>query len=56
MKEYVQATVLVVVAILALGLILIFAPVILAFLSVLWPLLVIPIIIVIVAEALKRRR
>lgn len=55
MKEYGQAALIVIGGLVALGIILLFAPALVALASVLWPLLLVPILIIVVAEYLKRR-
>ena len=56
MGNYLKATILVLGGVIGTGFILMFAPVVLVVLSVCWPLLIIPLLIVVVADYLKRRR
>ena len=55
MREYVKAVIIVIGGLIVIGLLLLLSPLVVAFASVLWPLLLIPVAIVIVAELLKRR-
>lgn len=55
MKEYLKATIIVIGGLLLIGILLFFAPIIISVISVTWPLMVIPIIIILVANCLKRK-